>query len=522
VRHRTAVSADKLRGGFYTPADLVGACLARVDALLAPDAAGLRVLEPSAGDGAFLRALSAWGRAGEALALEPHDTPALAGLAGRVLRGSAVAWAADTEERFDVAVGNPPFVRYQFVGAADRAAADRLGARLGLPLTRVGNLWIPVLLGALARLRDGGVFAFVVPAECLTGVAGAAVRRWLLDECADVGFDAFPPGAFGDVLQGVLVLSGRRRRGGSVHVRVDGATHVARDTGPWTRYRLTARQLAALDAHALRPLGEVATFEVSIVTGANGWFCVDDATRREHGLERWARPLLPRIRHAPGLRYTRADHAAARLAGARTWLLDFADGAPPPAYLAAGVALGLPARYKCRIREPWYRVPGIRAGELLLSKRSHLHPRVVVNAAGALTTDTIYRGRMLAGAPPAALAAGFHNTRTLLGAELDGRSFGGGVLELVPSEIARLPVALAAELAAELPRLDALARRDAAAVTGRADPERVSALVAATDALLVRAGVLDADALPDLRAARATLLADRLHRAQASRARAAA
>jgi adenine-specific DNA-methyltransferase len=231
-----------------------------------------------------------------------------------------------------------------------------------------------------------------------------------------------------------------------------------------------------------------------------------------HGLERWARPLLPRIRHAPGLVYTAADHGATERDGARAWLLDFAAEAPDPqsharaaAYLLTGEARGLPGRYKCRIRAPWFRVPGIRAGELLLSKRSHLHPRVVVNEAGVFTTDTIYRGRVLRdGLSPRSIAAGFHNSLTLLSAELEGRSFGGGVLELVPSEVGRLLAFAAPEVSGVLGRLDALARAG--------DSER---LVAATDSELVRGGLVDADVMAALADARAALLARRLDRNQA-------
>ena len=44
------------------------------------------------------------------------------------------------------------------------------------------------------------------------------------------------------------------------------------------------------------------------------------------------------------------------------------------------------------------------------------------------TSDTIYRGRTLTDVlTPGAFAANFHNSLTLLSAELEGRSFGGGV-----------------------------------------------------------------------------------------------
>ena len=481
---RTEVSPEKLRGGFYTPPSLVRATL---DALarVAPDGP-LRVLEPSAGDGAFLRGLRAHpldARVSGVRAIEIVETEAARCGA---LVADAVEWATETRETFDAAVGNPPFVRFQFAG---QDAAARLGAQMGLSFGAVGNLWIPVLLGALWRLRPGGAFAFVVPAECLTGVSASVVRRFLLDRCSGVSleFHTFP-----GVLQEVVILSGRMAPGPSV-VWIGGRRHAVHGDGPWTRYLLGRPQLDALAEAAThaREMGEVARFEVSIVTGANRYFCPSHEVVERHGLQPWARPLLSRARHSPGL-----------VAEADASLLDFSGERPePPAeYLALGEAEGLPDRFKCRIRDPWWRVPGVTAGTLLLSKRSHVAPRVLVNPRGVLTTDTIYRGRTLtAEVAPRDVAAGFHSSLTLLSAELEGRSFGGGVLELVPSEIARLLVAPGG--GAELPRLDAILRRDG-----------FEALVAATDELVARRTRLPRPLLDTLAAARHELLDRRLER----------
>ena len=482
---RSEVSPEKLRGGFYTPPALVRATL---DALarVAPDGP-LRVLEPSAGDGAFLRGLAAHPlgeRVAATRAIELVETEAARCGA---LVADAVEWCAETGETFDAAVGNPPFVRFQFAGGTDQA--DRLGERIGVSFGAVGNLWIPVLLGALSRLRSGGGFAFVVPAECLTGVSAAVVRRFLLDRCRDVALEFY---AFPGVLQEVVILSGRAAPGPSV-VSVGGRRHAVHGDGPWTRYLLSRAQIGALSAAEAisRPLGDVARFEVSIVTGANRFFCPGRETVERYGLGPWARPLLSRARHAPGL-----------VAEPDAYLLDFSPGreTPPREYLEIGERAGLAARYKCRIREPWWRVPGVQAGSLLLSKRSHLAPRVLVNPSGVLTTDTIYRGRTLTpGVGPRDVAAGFHSSLTLLSAELEGRSFGGGVLELVPSEITRLRFVAGA--GAELPRLDAILRA-----------EGIEALVEATDALLVRRAGVAADLLGELAGARAELLERRLAR----------
>jgi adenine-specific DNA-methyltransferase len=541
VKTADRVSADKLRGGFYSPAPLVRACLDRV-AELAGGQHGLRVLEPSAGDGAFVRGLAGHQIARRVARLTVVEINAAeaakcqaaldtAPFGGAVLRGSVLGAARPQHGRHDVAVGNPPFVRFQFLSRDDRRGALGVARDSGLPITGVSNLWIPVLLAALHGLRPGGAFAFIVPSECFTGISARSVRTWLTSCTENLRADLFPPGSFPGVLQEVVVLSGRKAPIRSAALRV--VEHVERvgpagsprswshridpDAPTWTRYLLSPAQLSALGQLAripgFQPLSAVARVSVSTVTGANTFFSVDDGLLAQHDLATWALPLLPRIRHAAGLTFGPDDHGDLAAAGCPRWLLNFAAGLPAPAdsppaesYLRQGQELGLPDRYKCRIRTPWYRVPVVRPGTLLLSKRSHRYPRLVVNAAEAVTTDTIYQGTMLGHARgrEAGLVAGFHNSATLLTAEIEGRSFGGGVLELVPTEIGRLSVPLIPGMGAHLGHLDRLART--------AGPDS-SDLVERTDTLLRQAvPALTADLLGTLREARAALLQRRMDR----------
>src|SRR6185503_9450157 len=106
-----------------------------------------------------------------------------------------------------------------------------------------------------------------------------------------------------------------------------------------------------------------------------------------------------------------------------------------------GEEQGLPKRYKCSVREPWYRVPSVYASPVAMLKRAHHFPRLVLNRAKTYTTDTAYRiipKRVTA----TSLVYSFLNSLTCLCAELEVRHYGGGVLELVPSEIERfiLPI----------------------------------------------------------------------------------
>jgi adenine-specific DNA methylase len=523
------ISPDKLRGGFYTPPQVVQACLGRVTQLLGTTSP-VHILEPSAGDGAFVRGMEAAARNGlrgrltcvELLEREAalcRSTLESAGLEGEVINDSFFAWAEGQPAQFDAVVGNPPFVRFQFVPKEQRTDADRHFARMGRELAGVSNLWIPFVLISLELLRSEGAFALVLPAELLATKSAGLIRSELVRHCADLQLDLYPRGSFPSILQDVIVVSGRRSLLAAEHRQVRFVEHsasgahawvhdVPHSRDSWTRYLLSKAQLAAFEAARHLPhvhrLSAVATLGVSIVTGANEFFTVDDGTLAANGLEPWARPLLARTSDAPGLVFRPEDHATARASGRRGWILDFAADAADPMrsaaaarYLDTGVQQELPSRYKCRVRTPWYRVPDVRSDVLMMSKRAHQFHRLLLNQAGAYTTDTIYRGRMKPEftAQTAALVAGFHNSLTILSSEIEGRTYGGGVLELVPSEIGRLLVPLA-PLEGELLRLDQVCRR----AGGQRDAS--DALIDATDALLSQELPELRQILPEFRAAR--------------------
>lgn len=487
------VNSDKLRGGYYTPDSVVDWCVDQVTRLMRPDAPGTW-LEPSAGDGAFLRGIARLQKRHsaskpEVYAVELIDDEAAkcervleaCRLAGQVTAGSFFDWARDCRTKFDAVVGNPPYVRYQFVPTHDRIAAEGLMADLGIELRGVSNLWIPFAVLSIAALRPGGAFSLVLPSELFSTVSGGQFRAFVVRECTSLRVDLFPRDTFPDILQDVVIVSGVRGRRPADRRTVIFCEHrgaeptewkhtVEASPESWLRHLLTKDEIwAYCEANRLAgfyALGDVAKIGVSIVTGANPFFTIDDATVEEFGLQAWTRPLLARTSDCPGIVFTEEDHAAARRSGSRAWLLDFSDERPSPSsrtgasrYLRAGEAQGLPQRFKCRIRTPWYRVPQIKSGRLMMTKRAHHYHRLILNEASVFTTDTIYRGEMRGVFADFGedLVAGFQNSVTLLSSEIEGRTYGGGVLELIPSEIARLRVPLV-RIGHLLPKVDAVSR----------------------------------------------------------------
>jgi adenine-specific DNA-methyltransferase len=135
------------------------------------------------------------------------------------------------------------------------------------------------------------------------------------------------------------------------------------------------------------------------------------------------------------------------------------------AYIDAGKRLGVDAAYKCRVRSPWWRVPLVKPADLLLTYMNADTPRLSANRAGAHHLNSVHGIYLRPGLrrlgmnllPLASL-----NSMTMVGAEVVGRAYGGGLLKLEPKEADRLPVPSPDLLRAAAPALSAVRLRVAA------------------------------------------------------------
>lgn len=468
---------QKLRGGYYTPPDLAD-FLVRWVAVTNPT----RILEPSCGDGVFIDSIARHidGPALRCFELDRGESKkarvraASAGLIDTVVSATDfLSWAnanqATKEGTFDAVVGNPPFVRYQYLPAEFQAQAQRVFETHDCKFTKHTNAWVPFILASFAMLRPGGRLAMVVPAEVIHVTHAQSLRTYLGKQASRILVVDPEEIWFEDTLQGAVLLLAEKKKsarskaqGMAIHpVRgrafLDGSPEAmfrqARTingktiSGKWTRALLGAATLDLLDeiedrADVFQRFDQVAEVDVGIVTGANDFFLVNDEVVERYGLSKWSHPMFGRSDHCPGIIYDSKQHESNSKGGKPTNFLWFNDdevqrSSKARAYIRSGEEQDLHTRYKCRIRKPWYVVPSVYSTEVGMLKRAHDTPRLILNKLGAYTTDTAYRVRSLSGSP-SQLVTAFMNAVTAVSAELEGRHYGGGVLELVPSEIEKL------------------------------------------------------------------------------------
>jgi len=182
------------------------------------------------------------------------------------------------------------------------------------------------------------------------------------------------------------------------------------------------------------------------VTGNNKYFALSPARARELGLSRQDVINLspPGSRHLRGLDLTDRHMRELGESGAATLLFRPAQpSAAGRAYISAGESIGVPDAYKCRVRDPWWRVPLVEPADLLLTYMNADTPRVTTNRARVHHLNSvhgIYLAENLTGLGRDLLPLATLNSVTVLGAEIVGRAYGGGMLKIEPREADHLPV----------------------------------------------------------------------------------
>jgi len=502
------------------------------------------VMDPACGDGRFLRAAARHG----AVRLVGCDVDASAlrataqGLSGvtpavELLQDDFFAIPPDAAHRADLIDGNPPFIRYQKFPEQSRRRALESALRLGVRLTRLTSTWAPFLLHAAQFLRPGGAMAVVVPAEIAQTNYGVPTLQALCRRFATVRLLAFARNFFPEAqTETYLLLADGYGAQPTASVQLFPMSGVE-DLAAWesggsgavagTRVELSSasrfsfakafltpdeidtwHRVAALDE--IRQLTDLGVIANGYVSGANDFFhcCYADAVRL--GLPvAWLLPTAKNANSLRGLEFTAQDVRELEDQAHPHHLIS------PPAddlfnlrrselhkLVADGEALGIHTRFKCRTRTPWWRVPGIHVPDVFLPYMIGRAPTSSVNLARATYSNTLHGLRLHEGYDPRGVALGLHSTLSLLSMELEGRSYGGGVLKLEPSEVNRVQLVLPRTRRLPFKRIDALLRHG-----------RYSAAVAAVDEVILRGNLgLDDGTIARLRSARARLVDRRCSR----------
>jgi hypothetical protein len=366
------------------------------------DLASASVCDPACGAGDFLLGPA---RAARSLVGVDVDPVAVASARERlpgvaIHHGDALvvdpdlfAWGVHAPARYDLVLGNPPYVRHQQLrdglGRAEpyppRVAAAVAELAPGLRLSRRADLSAAFLALGVSLLAEGGVLAFVTTSAWLDASYGEPLGRFLLDAGLVELVDRPAERTFGAAEVGSVIVVVRRGHVGPVRLR-----RVGRDVRDVEASDLRAR--GKWGGRLLRAPAAVAVLEAALAgCGTLGEACPVGGYLIT-GNDRQHYRLVEEAGGVPVVKSTRDE---------RRIMLD-----------------GAPRRFLVD-------VPSQEPGDVLCVRTARDRHMVYLNPRGWASGE-LYRVRAPPGVSPAALAAYLSSAVVGLQLETLGRAYGGG------------------------------------------------------------------------------------------------
>ena len=465
-------SEQKLRGAYYTPLKLAESMVK-----LCVDSEVDSILEPSCGDGVFLDALKEEKlltkvRHITAIEIEKAEAEKVSNNY-RMYANVNVSErdffefyneALSKKEQYDLIVGNPPYIRYQYLSEKQRELQADILESHGMKANKLINAWVAFLVANVQLLSAHGKIAFVIPAEILQVAYAEELRLFLANNLSSITLVTFEKLVFPDIEQEIVVFIGEKngKQNGIRIIEMEDLSslqnvnfdkvkfqplHHVKEK--WTKYFITFDELKLINKikndERFARFSDYGLINVGITTGNNSYFSVTEEVCEEYDLEGVTLPLIGRSSHAHGIYFTNEDWNLNKKNGKSARLLAFPeeisfDEYPKlhKEYIRLGEEQGENKGYKCSIRDRWYIVPSVWIPDAFFLRRNNLYPKFVLNKISAVSTDTMHRIKFNLDVKPENLLLAYYNSIAFAFTEICGRSYGGGVLEILPRELGNI------------------------------------------------------------------------------------
>ncbi|MGL5424679.1 MAG: Eco57I restriction-modification methylase domain-containing protein [Serratia fonticola] len=372
-------------------------------------------------------------------------------------------------EKFDVIIGNPPYISMHNMTLEQRESCTKIlkeskfnHATLG----RNASLWAFFLLHSLSFLRENGRVAWVLPSSLLNAYYAKSLldiyrkhfssiklikinERLFKNEGADevsviLACEHFSQTEviksnysffFADTVSSVSTfLECEHSKSGVIsdNYKLGLLNSKSLDT----YYRITKRQ------ESLR-FSDAIDLKIGMVTGLNGFFIFNEEERVKNNLdESYLIPVVSKFSDLIGIRHNKSRHGHLLGKNRRVYLLNpskadvVIKNTALRSYLSKVKHRERIKNRTFRKREDWFRPDDGLYPDAFMTYMVHEGPRLVLNQGRINCTNSIHRvyfKNKLGVKEKLAYCLSILSTYSQLSAELEGRSYGSGVLKIEPT-----------------------------------------------------------------------------------------
>lgn len=83
-------------------------------------------------------------------------------------------------EKFNIIVGNPPYIRYQYLTEEQRNEQSIILKSNGMKSNKLINAWVSFVVASIQMLNKNGKLGLVIPAELMQVAYAEELRRFLM------------------------------------------------------------------------------------------------------------------------------------------------------------------------------------------------------------------------------------------------------------------------------------------------------------------------------------------------------
>lgn len=442
----------------------------------------LSVLEPACGTGAFISALQR-AKGNRELRFQAYEIDADVESVARQLweeKDCSISLADFTkatpeeDDKVDLLITNPPYTRHHhIVNSHKRLLRDTAKAVTGIEPSGLAGLYCYFILIAHQWLRPSAVSAWLIPTEFMDVNFGKAIKDYLLQRVSLLRIHSFDNAEllFDDALVSSSVVWFRNQVsqptgsceytfGPSISepkiVRKIKYTDLAA-TKKWTG--VFSQQLPVEKRDRSVSLSDLFRVSRGIATGSNAYFVLDERKIRNLRLTQdFLTPVLPSSKYIND-NIVKADQQGLPLLEKRLFLLNCNIGEDEIRkkyvslykYLKQGEQQGLPSKYLCSRRKPWYSQESRPPAPIVFTymgrtSRRRSPFRFIRNHSLATATNVylmLYptpKLNELLGRDPQLIDYIWEILNRISFSQLknEGRSYGGGLHKIEPKELGNL------------------------------------------------------------------------------------
>ncbi len=463
----------KLTGSFYTPKIIAEFLVDYLSKKIKGEK--LTILEPSSGDGVFVRTIynhkTFVSKIDKVVAVEREEKELVKvktitkAKSLKTVHSDFLEYQYNNKQNFNIVIGNPPYIKKNLLDAHQITHCENIHKIYpSLSENKIKNIWTAFLVRSINFVNENGILAFVLPSELLQVKFASELRTLILKEFERVEIFTFNELLFKDCKgQDTLLLIGERKakNKGVYYCNINELADLKKQNftlaqnvnireSKWTHHHLSTDEIELLEKlkKQLEIVNHYCTSKAGIVTAANDYFIVNSKTVQEYSLKKYVKEIIQKGSFVNGsviLGQVEFEYIVNQAKPAFLIALNKTSNIKANErinhYFEKGIALKINERYKASIRDTWYEVPNVGIPpEAFFFKRCNEYPKLIKNNANVLVTDSAYTIFMNEEYNIESMIFSFYNSLTLSFAELNGRYYGGGVLELTPNEFKNLPI----------------------------------------------------------------------------------